>query len=138
MQSFWFCNTPKRSMMHLVHLFVTLKRLWIIWCNLRTFMNDSKQIIKTSQSWNRKSTSVLSLSLYTWNYIKCNYTSSSSASDSTLLLIRFERLRGIHIIIIFTWVQYQIGTLTFINIVSNWIYWLSQIVPNCELKFSKN
>jgi hypothetical protein len=33
-------------------------------------------------------------------------------------LIRFERLRGIHIIIIFTWVQYQIGTLTFINIVS--------------------
>ncbi len=33
-------------------------------------------------------------------------------------LIRFERLRGIHIIIIFTWVQNQIGTLTFINIVS--------------------
>ncbi len=48
-------------------------------------------------------------------------------------LIRFERLRGIHIIIIFTWVQYQIGTLTFINIVSNWIYWLSQIVPNWKL-----
>ncbi len=32
-------------------------------------------------------------------------------------LIRFERLRGIHIIIIFTWVQYQIRTLTFINTV---------------------
>jgi hypothetical protein len=36
----------------------------------------------------------------------------------SLFLIRFERLRGIHIIIIFTWVQYQIRTLTFIIIVS--------------------
>jgi hypothetical protein len=33
-------------------------------------------------------------------------------------MIRFERLRGIHIIIYLTWVQYQIGTLTLINIVS--------------------
>jgi hypothetical protein len=33
-------------------------------------------------------------------------------------LIRFERLRGMHIIIISLWVQYQIGTLTSINIVS--------------------
>ncbi len=37
---------------------------------------------------------------------------------AVVLLIRFERLWGSHIIIICTWVQYQIGTLTFINIVS--------------------
>jgi hypothetical protein len=34
-----------------------------------------------------------------------------------LFLIRFERFRGIHIIIS-TWAQYQIRTLTFIDIVS--------------------
>ncbi len=41
-------------------------------------------------------------------------------SESRIVyVIRFVRLRGIHIIIIFTWVQYQIGTLPFINVVSN-------------------
>jgi hypothetical protein len=40
------------------------------------------------------------------------------SKTATIYLIRFERLRGMHIIIISLWVQYQIGNLTFINIVS--------------------
>ncbi len=48
-------------------------------------------------------------------------------------MIRFERLRGIHVVI-FTWVQYQIGTLTFINIVLKLIDWKLKTVSLIFLK----